>query len=45
MSPNAGVGGGGVGGFNFILFGNLIGIKGRMIDIGKKLTFNFLQNV
>jgi hypothetical protein len=31
-----------VGGFNF---SNLMGIKGRMIDIGKKITFYFLRNV
>ncbi len=35
-----------VGGFNFILFfGISIGITRRMIDIGKKITFYFLQNV
>jgi hypothetical protein len=31
-----------VGGFNV---SNLMGIKHRMIDIGKKITFYFLQNV
>jgi hypothetical protein len=31
-----------VGGFNV---SNLMGIKRRMIDIGKKTTFYFLQNV
>jgi hypothetical protein len=31
-----------VGGFNV---SNLMGIKRRMIDIGKKITFYFLQNV
>jgi hypothetical protein len=34
------------GGFNFILFfGISIGIKWRMIDMGKKIIFGFLQNV
>ncbi len=43
MSPNAERGGScGVGGFNV---SNLMGIKRRMIDIGKKITFYFLQNV
>jgi hypothetical protein len=31
-----------LGGFNV---SNLMGIKRRMIDIGKKITFYFLQNV
>jgi hypothetical protein len=31
-----------VGGFNV---SNLMGITWRMIDIGKKITFYFLQNV
>ncbi len=31
-----------VGGFNV---SNLMGITRRMIDIGKKITFYFLQNV
>jgi hypothetical protein len=31
-----------VGGFNV---SNLMGIKRRMIDFGKKITFYFLQNV
>ncbi len=31
-----------VGGFNV---SNLMGITRRMIDIGKKMTFYFLQNV
>ncbi len=31
-----------VGGFNV---SNLMGIKWRMIDIGKKITFYLLQNV
>jgi hypothetical protein len=31
-----------IGGFNV---SNLMGIKRRMIDIGKKITFYFLQNV
>jgi hypothetical protein len=31
-----------VGGFNV---SNLMGIKRRMIDVGKKKTFFFLQNV
>ncbi len=35
-----------VGGFNFIFFfGISIGITRRMIDISKKITFYFLQNV
>jgi hypothetical protein len=31
-----------VGGFNV---SNLMGITRRMIDVGKKITFYFLQNV
>jgi hypothetical protein len=29
----------------YTFFGISIGITGRMIDIGKKITFYFLQNV
>jgi hypothetical protein len=32
-------------GFNLNFFGISTGIKQRMIDIGKKITFYFLQNV